>query len=89
ILTIAAGGGDPTWGALLLIVYGIGLGLPFLAGAIALERISGISRRLRRHARTIQLVSGSLLLLLGVLIATGGFGQVTAHLARTVPDWLL
>lgn len=89
ILAIAAGGADPAWGATLLVVYGLGLGLPFLIGALALDRVRSVSRRLRRHARAIRITGGVLLVLLGVAIATGGFGLVTARLARIVPEWLV
>lgn len=89
ILAIAAGGADPAWGAMLLLVYGLGLGVPFLLGALALDRVRGISLRLRRHARAIRITGGVLLVVLGIAIATGGFGQVTARLARVVPDWLV
>lgn len=88
ILAIAAGDGDPSWGALLLVVYGLGLGVPFVAAALALERIGAGSRRIRRHARFVRVVSGALLVVVGVAIATGGFGDLASRLARSVPDWL-
>lgn len=88
ILAMAAGGADPTLGAVLLVAYGVGLGIPFLLGAVALDRAHGLSARLRRHARTIRVVGGVLLVLLGVAIATGGFGLVAARLARIVPGWI-
>lgn len=89
ILALAAGGAEPIWGAVLLMAYGVGLGVPFLAGAVALDRVSGLSARLRRRARAIRIGGGLLLVLLGVAIATGGFGIVTARLARVVPEWLV
>lgn len=88
ILAIAAGGADPAWGAALLVTYGVGLGIPFLLGALALDRVRAISIALRRHARGIRVASGAVLVLLGIAIATGGFGQVTARLARMVPGWM-
>lgn len=88
ILAMAAGGADPGLGAVLLVSYGVGLGVPFLLGALALDRVHGLSARLRRHARTIRIVGGVLLVVLGVAIATGGFGLVAARLARIVPSWI-
>ncbi|MBC7460453.1 MAG: sulfite exporter TauE/SafE family protein [Thermoleophilia bacterium] len=88
ILTLAAGNSRPTYGAVLLVAYGIGLGIPFLLGAIALDRVQVVSRALRRHTRAINLVGGVLLVALGIAIATGQFGVVTAHLARLTPGWL-
>ena len=89
ILALAAGGARPGWGATLLVAYGLGLGVPFILGAIALERVRGVSSALRRHAAAIRIVGGVLLVILGVAIATGRFGDVTAHLARIAPDWLV
>lgn len=89
ILALAAGGADPGWGATLLLAYGLGLGIPFLLGALMLDRVRGLSLRLRRHAKAIRIGGGALLVVLGVAIATGGFGQVTARLARVVPEWLV
>ncbi|MCW2960777.1 MAG: cytochrome c biosis protein [Thermoleophilia bacterium] len=89
ILALAAGDARPAWGATLLIAYGLGLGIPFLLGAIAIERVHGISRALRRHAKAIRITGGLLLLVLGTAIATGRFGEVTARLARIAPDWLV
>jgi cytochrome c-type biogenesis protein len=88
ILALAAGSGDAGRGAVLLVAYGIGLGVPFVLGAVALDRVHGLSSRVRAHARTIRIVGGLLLAVLGVAIATGAFGQLAAHLARIVPDWL-
>ena len=88
ILALAAGGAQPAWGATLLVAYGLGLGIPFVLAALALDRVSAVSKALRRHARTIRIVGGILLVVLGVAIATGGFGLVAARLARIVPGWL-
>ncbi|MCW2927195.1 MAG: Cytochrome biosis protein ResC [Thermoleophilia bacterium] len=88
ILAIAAGGADASWGATLLVAYGLGLGIPFVLGAIALDRVGSISRALRRHARAIRIGGGILLVVLGVAIATGGFGYIAARLARIAPGWL-
>lgn len=50
--------------------YALGLGLPFLALALALERATRIVRRVTPHLRTIQLASGTFLLLSGLLLLT-------------------
>lgn len=89
ILALAAGDARPAFGATLLVAYGIGLGIPFLLGAVALERVGVASRALRRHAIAIRIAGGTLLLVLGIAIATGRFGDVTARLAPLTPDWLV
>ncbi|MCW2949906.1 MAG: hypothetical protein JWN41_919, partial [Thermoleophilia bacterium] len=62
--------------------------IPFVLGAIALDRVTVISRALRRHTHTINVLAGLLLVALGIAIATGQFGLVTSHLARLTPGWL-
>jgi len=57
-------------GAWLLAGYSLGLGIPFLLFALALDRASGILRSLKRHIRTIQLINGTLLVLIGLALLT-------------------
>jgi cytochrome c-type biogenesis protein len=67
ILTMAAVSAGPQVAA-LLIAYTIGLGLPFLVLAVAADRAPGITRALSRHGRTIELIGGGLVVVLGVAI---------------------
>jgi cytochrome c-type biogenesis protein len=57
-------------GASLLAAYSLGLGIPFLLFALALDRASGLLHVLKRHIRTIQLVNGTLLVLIGLALST-------------------
>ena len=57
-------------GAFLLSGYSLGLGIPFILFALALDRASGLLRSLKRHIRTIQLMNGTLLILIGVALLT-------------------
>lgn len=50
--------------------YALGLGLPFLAISLLLDRAFAVTRRLRRYTRQVQLTSGLLLLTMGVLLLT-------------------
>jgi cytochrome c-type biogenesis protein len=61
-------------GVLLLIVYSLGLGLPFLLAGLGLFRLFG---RLRPHLRTISIVSGALLAGFGVLMLTGSLTTIS------------
>jgi len=56
---------------ILLIVYCAGLGLPFVLTAALFDRLKGVISAIGRHADTIRIVSGALLIIMGVLIATG------------------
>jgi cytochrome c-type biogenesis protein len=68
------------WGALLpLIAYSLGLGVPFLFAALALNQVRGFFKRIQKHMRAIEVVSGALLILMGVLLYT----ERLADLAQT------
>lgn len=70
-LDAGADGGSATRGALLSLAYSIGLGLPFVLFALLFERALGLSRAIARHRRSIGLLSGALLIAIGVLLLTG------------------
>jgi cytochrome c-type biogenesis protein len=72
----AATGGNAARGYLLVVVYCVGLGVPFLLIALGLRWAVGASDWLRRHGRTIQFVGGGLLLIVGVLLVTGLWAEV-------------
>jgi cytochrome c-type biogenesis protein len=82
ILALAAGEGHPAEGAVLLAVYALGLGLPFLLFGLLFTRSLGLVRALRRNWRVVSLASGSLLIAFGVLLATGELVRLTTRLAR-------
>lgn len=70
ILMLAGSTGTVGRGALLLGVYSLGLGLPFLLAGLALEAVSAQLRRFGRFLRISSIVGGSLLILMGVLLLT-------------------
>lgn len=80
ILVIAANTGDVPRAATLGLAYSLGLGIPFLLIALGIGWASHTMGFLRRHIRTINLIGGSLLLLLGVLMITGVWTAVMSHL---------
>src|SRR5919198_2681506 len=82
ILTLAAGEGHAEQGAVLLLVYALGLGVPFLAFGLAFTRALGLARVLRRRWRIVGIASGTLLVAFGVLLATGELVRLTAELSR-------
>ncbi len=75
VLTLAANGGSLSQAGLLLTAYSLGLGVPFLLTAVALDRMQGLLRRLQRHMKTIELVSGLFLIVIGLLVLTGQLQQ--------------
>ena len=68
ILTMAANSQTAANGALLLTVYSIGLGLPFIAVGLALGSALPVLRWLRRHSTYISIVSSILLIVVGSLM---------------------
>jgi cytochrome c-type biogenesis protein len=71
ILTLAYTTGGAARGGVLLAVYAIGLGLPFIAAAFGLNRALVVSQVMRRHQRWLTGLGGVMLILIGVLILTG------------------
>jgi cytochrome c-type biogenesis protein len=82
ILALSAGGASPGQGAILLGVYSLGLGLPFLLFGLAFTRSLAVARAMREHARAFGLASGGALVVFGVLLATGQLVRITSELAR-------
>ncbi|ARK29177.1 cytochrome c biogenesis CcdA family protein [Halalkalibacter krulwichiae] len=72
-------------GMFMLLVYSIGLGLPFIGVALLWSRSLDKIRRLNRWLPKIQKVSGAIMVALGILLFTGQFAIISAYLARFVP----
>ena len=64
--------------ALLLVAYSAGLAVPFLAAALALPRMRPLINALRRHHRTVQVVSGLFIIGIGLLIFTNAFARMAS-----------
>ena len=71
VYTIALDGGSPWRGAVLGLAFCIGLGVPFLLVALGLNWVTGSMTWLRRHIRLINIIGGSVLVVLGVLMVSG------------------
>ena len=75
-LMLASQQGQMVTGMLMLLCYSLGLGIPFLLSAVLIEQMKGTIAFMKRHYQTINMVSGGLLVLLGVLMATGMMGHL-------------
>ena len=65
-------------GVRLLLVYSLGLGIPFVLAAVAIGPFLGFLKRFRRHLGRVEMAMGLLLVVAGILILTGslnGFGS--------------
>jgi cytochrome c-type biogenesis protein len=85
ILSLAAGEASMTRGTLLLAVYALGLGIPFLLVAAFLPRLTGVMGWMRRHMDRIEKGMGLLLWTIGLLMLTGGFSSFSYWLLETFP----
>lgn len=62
-------------GILMLLLYSIGLGIPFFLSAILMDRLKNAFDFIKKHYRIINLVSGLFLILIGITMITGTFGH--------------
>lgn len=74
-LLIASQQGHAVEGMLMLLAYSLGLGVPFLISAVLIDQLKSTFDWIKRNYRVINLVCGSLLILIGLLMATGLLGR--------------
>jgi cytochrome c-type biogenesis protein len=85
-LVVAAHGGQPVRGGLLLLAYAAGIGVPFLLASLGLAASPGIAARVRSIGPALERIGGVLLVVLGVLLATGTYAHLTSYLAQFAPS---
>ncbi|MBI5232206.1 MAG: cytochrome c biogenesis protein CcdA [Coriobacteriales bacterium] len=85
ILGLAGSYGSASAGALLLLAYSLGLGIPFIAVAALFGSARPLLRWLGRHSLVINRVAGSVLIAVGLLLVTGQFGFVASWLSSVLP----
>ena len=73
--------GDAVHGMLMLFVFSMGLGLPFIASAVLIGRLKGAFDFIKKHYRIVNAIAGGLLIAIGILIMTGIFGRYLALFA--------
>jgi cytochrome c-type biogenesis protein len=85
ILAVAASEQTVAKGAGLLAVYSLGLGVPFVAAALAVEPFAAFLSRFRAHLGLVEKAMGGLLVLTGIAFLTGTVGQASYWLLDTFP----
>jgi cytochrome c-type biogenesis protein len=85
ILAVAAVQDTVGEGIRLLAIYSAGLGIPFLLAAMAIEHFFTAFHKIRKHYRKIEIVSGLLLIVIGVLIFTNRFTIIAQWLTPYLP----
>ena len=68
--------GSTLTGMLMLLCYSLGLGLPFLLSAVLIDRLKPTFDWVKKHYNVINIISGSLLILVGICMATGLLGRL-------------
>ena len=77
-LMMASTSGKALQGFLLLLVYSLGLGVPFLLSAVLIERLNTAFRFIKSHYRIINLICGIFLIFVGIMMALGLMNRVLA-----------
>jgi cytochrome c-type biogenesis protein len=86
ILTLNLSDSDPARGIALLVAYSLGLAVPFVASAVALQRFLGFLQAIRPRLLVLSRVSGVLLLVVGTLMLTNQFTLLATRLQAFTPD---
>lgn len=88
VLSLATSSGSAARGSLLALAYSLGLGLPFLAIAAGLGWASKSTNFVRKNIRVFNLIGGGLLVLLGLLMATGIWNFLIAQIQEAIVGYL-
>lgn len=78
ILMVAATEETVYQGIALLLIYSLGLGIPFFLSAVALHRFLAFFNRYRRYIRLMEIVTGVFLMIVGVLIFTNSLSRLSS-----------
>ncbi|MBN9051724.1 MAG: sulfite exporter TauE/SafE family protein [Rhizobiales bacterium] len=85
ILAVAASESTVTRGASLLAVYSLGLGIPFVVAAFAIQPFAAFLARFRTHLHRVEQVMGVLLIITGIAFLTGTINNVSYWLLEAFP----
>lgn len=75
-LMLASQQGETFTGILMLLAYSFGLGIPFVASAVLIDKLKGTFNFIKKHYRIINIVCGVLLTAVGILMMTGLLGRI-------------
>ena len=82
ILATAATSATVLWGGVLLAIYSVGLGIPFVLLALGVSRMQRSATWLRTHGSAVERVGGGMLVVVGILFITGGWLELFRPLQR-------
>jgi len=87
VLSSAVTAGTTPQGLSLMLAYCLGLGVPFLVLAFALENARPLVKFVNEHRRAIDLASAGVLVVMGVLLLTNNLALLASGLVQLVPGW--
>jgi cytochrome c-type biogenesis protein len=87
VLAIAGSQGGSLRGALLLFVYSLGLGLPFLLVGVGLRKLMGVLAWVKRNYQWIAGISGAVMIAIGVLVFTNTWTRMLGPVLRVIDDF--
>ncbi|MGH2587969.1 MAG: cytochrome c biogenesis protein CcdA [Dehalococcoidia bacterium] len=79
MLTLAITSGTVLQGSVLLLVYSLGLAVPFVAFGVTLARTPGLLRWMQRHHDGISFVAGVVLIVMGIVLFTGTLQRLNGY----------
>jgi cytochrome c-type biogenesis protein len=85
VLTLAASESSLWAGVSLLLVYSLGLGIPFILAAIAIRPFLGFMKRFKRHFATLEKIMGLLLVVTGLLFVFGAQNWFSQWMIENFP----
>lgn len=85
ILALVIQEGSASYGAALMVAYAVGLGVPFIVVAAFVRKSLGIMQRFRRVSAWFERTAGCLFLVVGTLLVTGNFSDISFWLLETFP----
>ena len=74
-LMLASQRGHVLEGIYLLLIYSLGLGIPFIVSAILIDKLKGAFNTIKKHYKVINTICGIFLIIIGILMATGLLGR--------------
>lgn len=80
-LAMASGQGSTFEGIMMLSVFSLGLGIPFIVSAVLIDKLKGAFNFIKRNYKVINIICGCFLIVIGMLMMTGVFGKFVGFLS--------
>ncbi len=80
-LAMASGEGETVSGIIMLLLYSLGLGLPFLLSAVLIDKLKGAFTFIKKNYKIINTASGIFLIIIGILMMTGYLNRIISILS--------